>query len=88
MKTKNSILNQLIAKGGIYGNAAKIYLKDEIKSRELIFECFLQCHVPNAKIKWGEKLISEIKIYCKSLDKNIKKPDFAWKPDKALPAKK
>jgi len=80
MKTKISILNQLIEKGGIYGYAAKLYFNDEVKSKELIFECYEQCHVPQAKINWGEKLIKEIKRFCKANSVRLKKPGFILKP--------
>jgi hypothetical protein len=79
MKAKISILNQLIEKGGIYGHAAKLYFMDEEKSTAFIFECFAQCHVPQAKINWGDKLIKEIRTYCLAIDKNVKPPDFTLK---------
>ena len=88
LKLKISILNQLINKGGIYGYAAKLYFKDEVRSKELIFECYEQCHVKQAKINWGKNLIKDIKQYCKLNYVKLKKPDFAWKACKALPAKK
>ncbi len=77
MTPNQIILKQLMKKKGIYAYAAKIYMNDEEKSRQLIFECYDQCHVQGAIDDWGIKLVNEIKAFCELHDKNIKKPSFA-----------
>ena len=46
------------------GMAAKLYINDEEKSKQFIFECFEQCHNASALKLWGEDLTNEIKNYC------------------------
>jgi hypothetical protein len=55
-----SILNKIIEKGGIMGVAASMYINDEEKSKQFLYECFEQCHNKSAINHWGEGLVKEI----------------------------
>jgi hypothetical protein len=58
------ILNKIIKKGGLMGIAAGLYINDDEKAKQFIFECFEQCHNASAIRLWGADLTNEIKKYC------------------------
>lgn len=64
---RTEILKVIIAKGGLMGAAARMYINDEQKSDGFIKECYEQCHNKSAQILWGEELVSEIEKYVLSL---------------------
>ena len=57
------ILKRIIDKGGLYGAAAKLYIKDEQKAKQFIKECAGQCHNLSVIKFWGEELVSDIITY-------------------------
>jgi hypothetical protein len=60
---KRELLKVIIAKGGLIGAAARIYITDDEKSDGFIRECYNQCHNKSAQKLWGEELVSEIEKY-------------------------
>lgn len=63
---EKKILDQLIDKGGLYANCAKIFYNDRDKSRMFIYELAEQCHVEYTSKIWGKSLIRDIKKYTKN----------------------
>lgn len=61
-KTKEIILC-IIARGGMYGDIARMYQNDTEKSYFFILECSKQCHTSLTYIYWGNKLTNEIEQY-------------------------
>lgn len=57
------ILKRIIDKGGLYGAAAKLYIKDEQKAQLFIKECAGQCHNLSTIKYWGEELVLDIITY-------------------------
>ncbi len=57
---RTEILKGIIAKGGIIGAAAKMYLNDRESTDDFIRECYHQCHNASARKMWGEQLVSAI----------------------------
>lgn len=60
---KEYILNGIKAKGGLYGKAAALYIKDEEKADLFIRECAEQCHNKLAQELWGDELVRAILEY-------------------------
>jgi hypothetical protein len=60
---RKKILNVIIAKGGLMGAAARMYINDDQKSDGFIRECYEQCHNKSAQELWGKELVSEIEKY-------------------------
>ena len=60
---RTEILNIIIAKGGLMGAAARIYINDTEKADGFIMECYGQCHNKSARELWGEELVSAIEKY-------------------------
>lgn len=54
------ILNQIIARGGIFGRCAEMYCDDDEKAKQFLRECFEQCHVETVVEFWGYDLVQEI----------------------------
>ena len=61
---RKTILNDIKAKGGLYGKAAEMYMNDNEKTDLFIKECVEQCHKKLAQDMWGDKLVTEIINYC------------------------
>lgn len=56
-------MQRIIAKGGLIGAAAKMYINDEEKADLFIKECSEQCHNKSAKDQWGDELVKDILEY-------------------------
>lgn len=65
-KSRIEILHQIISKGGLYGNIAKLYLNDSIKSHQFLLECSEQCHHISLIEFFGNELIEDIVTYNES----------------------
>ncbi len=55
-----SILNQLIIKGGVFGKVASLHTDNKEKAKQLILECATQCNTKLAVEFWGDELIKKI----------------------------
>lgn len=42
--TSVEILEKIVPKGGIFGECAKLCLRDKEKAHQFVLECFEQCH--------------------------------------------
>lgn len=68
MNKAKTILKRIAEKGGLYGSAAKMYLKNKDKAHEFILECYDQTHIKTARRMWGNDLVKEIIRYQKNYD--------------------
>jgi hypothetical protein len=59
MESQN-LLAQIVERGGLLGQCAKMYLNDEVKAKQFVRECFEQRDNPSMQKYLGEKLLSDI----------------------------
>jgi hypothetical protein len=57
------ILNEIIKKGGMFGQVAFMYINDEKQAKEFIKECSKHIKIDNMKEFWGEELVDKIQRY-------------------------
>lgn len=60
MKNHREILENVIAKGGLFGMCAQRYIDDDKQATQYIIELSEQCHVASVKRLWDRKLIADI----------------------------
>jgi hypothetical protein len=68
-KLEKELIEEIIKKGGIYGEIANLYKNDPIKSRQFIFECFEQVNQKTIANFWGRKLSRDLKYFCENAEK-------------------
>lgn len=67
-KKRTSILKNIISKGGLMGDCAKLYLNNEVMTHRFIIECSEQCHHELAIEYWGNELVLDIINYGKEFN--------------------
>lgn len=60
MKNHREILENVIAKGGLFGICAKYYINNEQYATQYIIELSEQCHAENMQLFWGISLSNDI----------------------------
>ncbi|MDO9000186.1 MAG: hypothetical protein Q7W45_10505 [Bacteroidota bacterium] len=71
-KKQVELLTQLSNTTGLYSVAAKLCLENNhVVRNQFLLECYEQCHIPQANIYWGKKLVIEIINYNKMYNSNL-----------------